>query len=165
MKTKILTTLTVLLVLISFASVSGQSSSPFNGEWKINKEKSVQVDNNLFLSKIKIELKTDSIFTVRIYENGNGEQYPFEENLSLDGKDCKIVIYEMPRTSKATLSASDGSIVIESTITFYRDSGEDYFQTREIWKVDNTSKILTAEFTNNSSAGTFSGTHYFNKLE
>jgi hypothetical protein len=76
------------------------------------------------------------MLTTRVYENGNGEEYPFQENLSLDGKDCKIVIFEMPRTSKATCSDADGSIAITSATTFTGNYGEEDMTAIESWKID-----------------------------
>jgi hypothetical protein len=41
----------------------------FPGEWKITKIKSLPGDNQLFLSTIKIQLKSDSLSPTRVYEN------------------------------------------------------------------------------------------------
>jgi hypothetical protein len=155
--------LIIILIISSFIPVVAQNGN-FTGEWKLNKEKTVLPDNSLFLSKITIQLKTDSLLTVRVYENSNGEEYPFEENLSFDGKDCKIVIYDMPRSSKATKSA-DGSINIESKTTFQGSNGEDNLIAKEVWKVDNDTKMLVLNYTNKSSGGEVPGTSYFNKIK
>ena len=101
MKTKSTPGFLFILFFISSFSVHAQNTD-LTGEWKLNREKTILADNQLFLSKITIQVKGDSLLTTRVYENDNGEEYPFEENLTLDGKDCKIVIYEMPRTSKAS---------------------------------------------------------------
>ena len=101
MKTRKIYSFLILLIFLPAFMASAQKAD-FSGEWKINKEKLTAVDNQLILSKITIQLKADSLLTTRVYENGMGEEYPFDENLSLDGKECKIVIYDMPRTSTAT---------------------------------------------------------------
>ena len=119
----------------------------------------------MFLSKITFQVKADSLFTTRVYENGNGEEYPFEENLSLDGKDCKIVIYEMPRTSKATRSADDGSIMIASATTFNNGNGPEDMTANETWKLDNDGNFLTLTFTNKMSGNETTGTYYFEKAK
>ena len=155
-----------LFILFFIASFSAQAqNSALTGEWKLNREKTVLADNQLFLSNVTIQVKGDSLLTTRVYENGNGEQYPFEENLTLDGKECKMVIYEMPRTSKASRVASDGSILIESKTTFSGSNGQEDLLAKETWKVDNESKMLIIDFTNKMSAGEVTGKSYYNKVK
>jgi hypothetical protein len=164
MKTKaVLFFLTILLFLSSF---KGFAQKPdFSGEWKLNKEKTVLADNQLFLSRITIQLKSDSLLTTRVYENGSGEEYPFDENLSLDGKDCNIYIYDMPRKTKASRSDVDGSIVFESSTIFNGYNGTDTLSAKETFNTDNEGKILTMKFTNKSSAGEITGTNYYDKIK
>ncbi len=112
-----------------------------------------------------MHIKSDSLLTTRVYENGTGEQYPFDENLSLDGKDCKIFIYDMPRTTRVSRSANDGSIIFESATIFQGYNGTDTLSAKETFRIDNDGKILTMNFTNKSSAGEVTGTNYYNKAE
>jgi hypothetical protein len=153
-----------LMILLISSTIFGQVSN-FTGVWKLNREKSVQTNNQIFLSRINITLKSDSLLTSRVYENTNGEEYFFDENLSLDGKDCKIVIYEMPRTTKATRSNTEGNLVIESTTTFNGNNGEENLIAKETWKVDNDGKTLTIDFSNKMSGGETTGTNYYNKIK
>jgi hypothetical protein len=156
----------LLIILLFMASFSAQAqNSAFTGEWKLNREKTILADNQLFLSKVTIQHKGDSLLTTRVYENGNGEEYPFEENLSLDGKESKIVIYEMPRTSKASRVNTDGSILIESKTTFNGNNGQEDLLAKETWKVDNESKMLIVDFTNKMSAGEVTGKNYYNRVK
>jgi len=164
MKTKSTPGFLFILFFISSFSVNAQNTD-LTGEWKLNREKTILADNQLFLSKITIKVKGDSLLTTRVYENGNGEEYPFDENLTLDGKDCKIVIYEMPRTSKASKVNEDGSIVIESKTTFTGNNGEDNLLAKETWKFDKDTKMLVIDFTNKMSAGEFTGKNYYNKVK
>lgn len=162
MKTKsIFFSLIVIAVTASF-SLSAQSTG-FSGEWKLDQTKTANVDNQLFLAGVIIKLKADSLLTTRIYENGMGEQYTFDENLSLDGKDAKIVIYDMPRTSKVTKSASDGSLSFESTTTFNGQYGEENLLAKETWKIDPEGKLLTIDFTNKMADNETTGTNYYNR--
>jgi len=78
-----------MLFFLSGLTIHAQKSD-FSGEWKLNKEKSVLADNQLFLSGITIQLRSDSMLTARVYENGNGEQYPFQEIFPWMARDCKI---------------------------------------------------------------------------
>jgi hypothetical protein len=164
MKTKKIFIALSMLFFLSGLTTYAQKSD-FSGEWKLNKEKSVLADNQLFLSGITIQVKSDSLLTTRVYENGNGEQYPFQENISLDGKDCKIVIFDMPRTSTATSSSADKSFMIASTTTFNGNSGPEDMTAKETWKVDNEGKTLTLEFTNKMSGNEITGKFYYDKVK
>ena len=164
MKAKTITGLAVLFMFLTSLSLSAQKPD-FSGEWKLNREKTALADNSLFLSGITIKIKADTLFTSRVYENANGEQYPFDENVTLDGKEGKISIYEMPRVTKATGINADGSINVESKTTFNNNGIEDNLVAKEIWKIAGDTKMLTIEFTNSMSAGSGSGTLYFNKTK
>lgn len=164
MKTKTIYSILFLIILLPASSIIAQKAN-FSGEWKINKEKSVLTDNQLFLSKITIQLKNDSLLTTRVYENGNGDEYPFDEKLSLDGMASKIVIFEMPRTSKATLSDTDGSIMIASTTTFNGGNGQEDLTANEKWKVENEGQNLSFFFTNKMSGNEIKGTYYYDKVK
>jgi hypothetical protein len=162
MKTKTILALAVMFFLLFSSGVKAQKTD-FSGEWKLNKEKSVLGDAQLFLSKITIQLKSDSILTTRVYENGNGEEYPFDEKLSLDGKECKIDIYDMPRTSAASHSDTDGSFMITSTTTFNGNSGPEDMVAKETWKLEEEGKFLTLDFTNKMSGNETTGKYYYEK--
>ena len=164
MKTKTFFILFVLLIITSYFPAIGQKAD-FSGEWKLNKEKTVLPDNQIFLSGVSVKLKSDSLLTTRVYENTNGQEYPFEENLSLDGKECKIVIYDMPRTTRASRSNTDRSLRIESTTTFYGNNGEENMTSKETWKVDNEGNTLSIDFINKISGNETTGTNYYNKVK
>ena len=164
MKTKSILIAFTLLFFLSSLTINAQKAD-FSGGWKLNKEKTVLAENQLFLSGITIQIKSDSLLTTRVYENGNGEEYPFEENLSLDGKECKIVIFDMPRTSKATHSDSDSSLMIASTTTFSGNNGQEDMIAKETWKIDKEGKTLTLEFTNKMSGKEITGIYYYNKVK
>jgi len=164
MKTKTTFIALCLVFFLPALNIYAQKTD-FSGEWKLNKEKTVLTDNQIFLSGITIQLKSDSLLTTRVYENGNGEEYPFEENLSLDGKESKIIIFDMPRTSKATRSDTTGSIKIESTTTFNGNNGSEDMTAKETWKVENEGQMLTLEFTNKILGNETTGTYYYNKVK
>jgi hypothetical protein len=164
MKIKSIIFVLALVILLPAYTATAQKTD-LSGEWKLNKEKTVLAENQLFLSGITIQLKSDSLITTRVYENGNGEEYPFDEKLSLDGKECKIVIFDMPRTSKATRSDSDGSIAIASTTTFNGSNGEEDMVANETWKLENDGQLLTLVFTNKMSGNETTGTYYYNKVK
>lgn len=164
MKTKILAAFSVVFFFISVMSASGQSPV-FSGEWKLNKEKSTALNDQLFLSKMTVLQKNDSLFTNRVYENGYGEAYPFRENLSLNGAESKITIYDMPRKAKALLSENNKSIAFESITTFYGNGGADDLKTKETWSVENGGKTLKMDYSTSYSGGTTEGTLYFDKVK
>jgi len=164
MKTKSTFTLLILLIVTSSISAFSQKVN-FSGDWKLNKEKTVLADDQLYLSALSIQHKSDSLLTTRVYEDGYGEQYPFDENLSLNGKECKIIIYDMPRSTMATRSNADGSLKIESTTTFYGNNGEEDLTSKETWKVDSDGNTLIINFINKMSAGETTGTLYYDKVK
>lgn len=164
MKTKFLPFSLAILFLVCSFFVKAQNN-PLTGEWKLNKEKTVLATNQLFLLKIVIQVKGDSLFTTRTYQNTDGQEYPFIENLSLSGKEGKIVIYDMPRTAKATLSKDDDSIVLESTTTFYRDGQEVNMKAQETWKVESENKLLSIISKFTTSAGEVSLTSFFDRVK
>jgi len=164
MKTKSFTGLLILFTVFTSFSAFAQDAV-YSGDWKLDRVKTVLADNQLFLAKVDIKIKGDSLLTNRTYENSNGEEYLFAENLSLDNKEGKIVIYDMPRTSKATRSATDKAIILESKTTFYGNGAEDNLIAKEIWKVSEDGKTLSIEFTNKMSEGETSGTLYFSKAK
>ena len=164
MKTKTILSILFLFILLPALTTFAQKAD-FSGEWIMNKEKTVLADNQLFLSAITIQHKSDSLLTNRTYTNGNGDEFPFDENLKLDGKECKIVIFEMPRTSKAAFSDTDGTITIESTTTFNGNNGQEDMIANEAWNLDNEGQILTLKFVNKMSGNEFTGTYYYNKVK
>ena len=164
MRTKKWFSLVILLILVVSVN-AGNNKNSYLGVWKLNKEKTPPANSRLFLSKISFNLKNDSLLTIRTYENDNGETYPFNENLTMDGKEYNIVIYDLPRKAKASWSQQDGSLVIESTTTFNGNSGEQNFISSETWKADETGTSLSVDYIIKLSSGDSKGTYYFTKSE
>jgi|GEM_PF-565700 len=155
------TILTVLVFLFS-VNVSGQKAD-FSGTWKIDRSKIPVTDNFPVLVQININIKGDSLLTERFYNTGDGQEYPFRENLTLDGKEASITVYEMPRKSKATWKEKDVVLIHEATTTANGSNGPVDFKSTETWSVDNANNILTISFKNNSYAGELTGAFIFNK--
>lgn len=162
-KTKLMVLLMGITILFSI-KLSAQKGD-FNGTWKLDYTKSVLVEYWPALAKINVQIKGDSLLTERQYDRGDGQIYPFTENLTLDGKEININIYGMPRKSSAKWSGQDGSLLLESTTTYTGETGSDNFVSKETWKVDNISKTLTISFKNIMSAGESNGAFVFNKSE
>lgn len=154
---------TLFFVISSF--IIQAQESQFTGEWKLNREKTVLQGGQIFLSKLTIKVVGDSLLTSRIYENTDGQQYPFVENLSLDGKESKIVIYDMPRTTKATRSASEGTLILDSNTTFYRDGQEAVLNSKETWKIESGDTLLAISFTTKMGDREFPGILYLDRVK
>lgn len=155
------TRLIFLLIIVAFISsiqLTAQTAD-FNGTWKIDRAKSTLAEYTPVLTRIDIKIAGDSLLTERYYDTGNGQEYPFTENLTLDGKEYGITIYEMPRKTKASWSEQDGSLTVESTVTITGDSGTADFISKENWKIDKANNIFTISWKNqiaeNSSEGAF----------
>lgn len=156
--------LIVLFVIVTSYQAFSQNTK-FNGEWTLNTEKTTLPENQLFMAKVTVLVKGDSLITTRVYQDGMGSEYPFDEKLSLNGKESKITIYDMPRTSKASKSSADGSLSVESNTTFYANGGEDNLKAIETWKVDSEGKVLTVEYSNTMSGTEIKGINYYKKVK
>jgi len=151
-----------VLVLLFTVTVSGQKAD-FNGTWKIDISKIPVTGNFPVLVKITINIKGDSLLTERFYNTGDGQEYPFKENMTLDGKESALIVYEMPRKSKATWKEKDVILIHESTTTANGSNGPVDFKSEETWSVDNVTNILTISFKNFTMAGESTGSFLFNK--
>jgi len=158
--------ITLIITSIVFTiAVSIQSSAQkadFNGTWKLDMTKSTLPEYTPVLVRIDVQIKGDSLLTERHYDIGDGQIYPFTENLTLDGKECSITIYEMPRKSKASWADQDGSVVFESTTT---SNGSEDFNSKEAWKADAANKTLVINFKNSMSGQESSGLFFLKKAE
>lgn len=155
--------ITVIAVVSSF-NLSAQKQD-FNGTWKIDRAKSNLSEYYPTMITLTVQVKDNSLSTERIYDTGDGQEYPFTENLTLDGKEYKIVIYEMPRKTKATWSDQDGTIKLGSITTFSGSGGSADFISDETWKVDKTAKTLTISFVNKNDQGEITGAFIYNKAQ
>lgn len=134
-----------------------------NGTWKIDRTKSVASNEWPLLVVVKLNIRGDSLVIDRLYETNDGQQYPFTEKLKLDGKEINMTIYDMPRRVKATWSEQNAALNVETTTTFYGNSGTENFVSVETWKADKASGTLTAGFKNKISSGEAEGKLVFIK--
>jgi len=162
MKRTMLFVLLMAFAITTSLTVSAQKSD-FNGTWKLDRTKSTLVEYTPILTRIDIKINGDSLLTERYYDTGDGQEYPFIENVTLDGKEYSITIYEMPRKTKALWSEPDGSVIIESITTFMGDMGSQDFISKESWKVDKTNNTVTISFTNKMGENGSSGAYILNK--
>ena len=158
------TTLMVTLLAFAIASftASGQKAD-FNGSWKLDASKSTLPQFPVILVRIDVTIKGDSLFTERFYDTGDGQVYPFTENITLDNKEYLITIYDMPRKTKAAWSES--GLSLESSIVINGNSGPEDFISKETWNADAANKTISINFKNSTSAGEESGVFFFNKSE
>jgi len=152
-----------MALTITFALTSAGQKASFSGTWKLDRQKSLLAENTPILTKITINIKGDSLLTRRFYDIGDGQEYPFDENLYLDGTESNITIYEMPRKAKASWSDPDSSVNLESLITFYGSAGSEDFVSRETWKIDKENNALTIKYINKTSAGETNGQFFFTR--
>jgi hypothetical protein len=157
MKKLLFFTLLMAFAIILSNGLYGQKTE-FNGTWKLDVTKSILPDYTPVLARIEVNIVGDSLLTERFYDTGDGQEYPFTENLTLDGKEYNIFIYDMPRKSKASWSDQDG-LKIESTTSPI--DGD--FISVETWKVDAEAKTLTISFKNSMAGNEGTGT-FFLKL-
>ncbi len=162
---KIMSIPVISLFLFSITAFAYSDNVNFSGEWMLDKEKTVLSESPLFLSKITITQKEDSVLTTRTYMNEYGEQYPFDEEITLNGEENEIVIYEMKRRTAARWSEDGKSLLITSKTKYYGDTGEEEFSVEETWSLEEEGTILSIGYTTNSVYGTNTGTYFYKKAE
>jgi hypothetical protein len=153
------------LFLFSMTLFASGGNVDFSGEWKLDRENTVLSESPLYLSKITITQEKNSLQTARIYMNQYGEQYPFDEEIIVDGEEREILIYEMKRRTAATWSEDGKSLLITTKTKYYGNSGEGEFSVEETWTLDKKGAILSIEYTNNSEWGINAGTYFYKKAE
>jgi hypothetical protein len=151
-----------VLVLLCSTSVSGQKLD-FNGTWKLDITRIPVTGNFPVLTKIIINIKGDSLLTERFYDTGDGQAYPFKENMTLNGKESAMIVYEMPRKSKASWKEKDVALIHEATTTANGSDGPVDFKSTETWTVDSAKNILTISFSNIFREVESTGAFFFNK--
>jgi len=97
--------------------------------------------------------------------NQNGEQYPFDEVITVDGEEREIMIYEMKRRTSARWSEDSKSLLINSITKYYGDSGEEEFSIKETVSLNDKGTILSIAYTTNSVYGENTGTYFYSKAE
>jgi len=135
----------------------------FTGTWKLDRAKTQITAQWPVLVKINIQFRGDTLLTERIYDTGDGQEYPFTEKLSLDNKEYNIFIYDMPRKMKASLADQESTINFESTTTFNGSAGTEDFVSKETWKVDPATGVMTIGYNNKVSGGESAGALIFSK--
>ena len=123
----------ILIILIVSTTFAKPKSTNFSGMWTLDTDKTININTNLTLIKINITQTKDSLLTSRTYQNDEGENYPFDENLTLDGKEHHIVIYDFPRKASAKWAKDGKSLAVESTTTYDTDTGTADLVIKETW--------------------------------
>ena len=154
-----------LLFLLSILAFTSIGKVNFSGEWKLDKEQSNLSDSPLYLSKIVINQQEKSVLTTRTNMNQYGEQYPFDEEITLDGEESEIVIYEMTRRTRARWSDDGKTLLIKSKTKYWGNSGEQEFTVDETWGLDKKGEILSIDFDVKTVDGTNTGTYLYKKAE
>ncbi len=162
---KIISTIIFSLVVLIFSDSAAGQKADFTGTWKLDMTKMPVTGNFPVLTRINIIIKEDSLLTERFYNTGDGQEYPFVEKLTLDGKEHMITVYEMPRKSMASWKEKDVILIHQSTTTAYGSNGPVDFKSTETWTVDNVNNILTISFRNTSNEGELTGAFIFNKSD
>ena len=139
------------VLLVAFSSQASAQKSELAGKWKIDRSKTQKQDDWPLLTGINIRISGDSLYTERLYELTDGQQYPFNEALTLDNKEANTVVYEMPRKMKAQWIPAESVLKFESTTTSYGNGSPLDFVSVETWITDPATKTLTISFVNKIS--------------
>jgi hypothetical protein len=156
--------LSMLVFFCVFVSIGlGQKVTDFSGSWTLDKEKTELSRVGLYLSKIEVTQKGDTLIAKRTYVNRDGEHYPFTEHLTLDGQEAKMEIYDMPRTSSAKLSEDKTCVNVVSTVTYYGDYGATDIQITERWSLEE-GNVLKIHSTSKTDEGERELAAFYKKL-
>ncbi|MGB8490612.1 MAG: hypothetical protein WCE64_06095, partial [Bacteroidales bacterium] len=71
-------------VLMLFSLSSFGQKNDFSGKWMLDRTKSTPTENSPILVRLTVQVKADSLLTERVYDVGDGSEYPFNENVALD---------------------------------------------------------------------------------
>lgn len=153
----------LMVISIMFTVDATGQKSVFSGTWKLDRTNSLIPEYTPILTRLTVKIAGDSLLTERFYDIGDGQEYPFTENIKLNGKEFNITIYDMPRKTKANWSDQNNSVNLESTITFYGSAGAEDFFSKETWNFDKSSNTLKISFKNKSSQGEADGQFLLNK--
>lgn len=159
------TIIAILLVFCLAISLFAKKPVDFSGSWELDRAASKLGDAQLWLQEIKVTQSKDSLLTHRTYRNENWEEYPFTENLTLDGKEHEITIYDMPRKTSANVSEDKKNLVIKSQITFWGDNGEVTIPMTEKWALTEKGKTLSMEYKSVSEEGEYTIQLVYKKAE
>jgi len=162
-KQSLLSLLAVALLLTG--TVVAEDKPDFSGDWVLDREATDLAGSNLFLAKITIVQTGDSLLTVRTYENRDGEQYPFNEKLTLDGKEYKIIIYDMPRTTAAMWSEEGIELLINSSVVYWTDNGEEQMDIAEVFMLEDKGARLKIDSSSKTPSNEYKALHIYKKIE
>ena len=110
-------------------------------------------------SKLTVKQEGNSLSIERLAKTRSGEDFTFEEKLTLDGKECENTIFERTRKSIAIWSDDGKSLTISSKMVF----NEFEISTVEIWRLIEEGKSLSIDYKSTSSRGERKGTYIYDK--
>jgi hypothetical protein len=139
----------------------------FSGEWIFNEDKSV-LDNwgpSFLPYKLEInqngnDLNIKSTF-IKEFEDNRIE----EENLTLDGKECKLEFQNSPRIKTANWSEKSDSLIIVSKTTMHRGGQPMEIVSTETWTLQENGKTLSIHQYSKTFWGERTTTLIFDKLD
>lgn len=157
--------ITATLVICLTLSLFAKKPVDFSGSWKLDVANTEMGDSQLWLEEIVVTQTKDSLLSERTYQNENYETFPFTENLTLDGKEYDIVVYDIPRKTSVTVSEDKMQLVVTSQITFWGDNGEVTIPMVETWSLKEKGKVLSMDYASVSPDGEFKTVLNYKKAE
>jgi mannan endo-1,4-beta-mannosidase len=154
-----------------FPPLSGKQSrssgmkTGFSGHWIFDEDKSV-LDNwgaGSLPAKMEIIQNEDSLAVHKTFLVEYGDDTATDENLTLDGKECKSEFRNSPRIMTANWSATGDTLFIESKIMLNRGGQNSEMVIREAWSLQRPNQTLSIEQTSNSFRGKRKITMIFNR--
>ena len=161
------TLLIVSLISVAAITVMAGESVDLSGTWVFSEEKSTLDDmGTQFLpTEIKITQKDNDLAIQRTYQREYEDDFVIEEELTMDGKECKSEFMNSPRVTTANWSEEGDVLVIVSNITFERDGQTSGLEINEDWSLQEDGKVLSIKHHSSSDWGERDITMVFVKKE
>jgi hypothetical protein len=161
----------IWLLLVGLTSICSATppiliaNADFKGDWNFNEQKSKLAEGRrMNAQKIKVGQEEDATVIERTLASQNGDNIVSSEKLTFDGKTAESTVFgTSKRKSTATWSADGQSMTINSTIAFERDGNTTEIKIVEIWKLTDSGKSLSIDYTTTSPRGTTTNTLVYDK--
>jgi hypothetical protein len=155
----------LLVVLIMVCTLFAAEKTNFSGEWMFNEEKSVldEMGRAFIPYKLVITQGDNELTVQKTFTMENGEDMITDENMTLDGKECKSEIWNSPRITTANWTAAGDTLNIEMKITFNQDGNNNEMLLQEAWSLQDEGIRMVINHFSSSTWGERKITMIFDK--
>lgn len=159
-------TLGVICSFLLASAGSLEAKNPdFSGKWKFNETESAMGEGRFFAAEEMTVTQDGKTITIERTRAGrDGQMRTTTETITLDGKENVEEREFGKSTYKATWSADQNSLVIETETEFQRQGDTFTMSRKETWSLAEGDKVLKIESASSSQRGTRSATLIYDRL-